>query len=76
LVTDDDKDKAPSLRVVSENPNALEERRIAWAKDEAQRTLSVFAATLLRTAAGSQSEAYYLLRRLADFIDAQNELKA
>jgi len=68
LVTDDDKDKAPSLRVVSGNPNAHEDRQIAWAKDEAQRTLSVFAATLLRTVTGSQSEGYYLFRRLAEFI--------
>jgi hypothetical protein len=75
-VADDDKDKPPPLRVVSENPNAHEERQIARAKDEAQRTLSVFAATLLRTMAGSQSEAVYLLRSLADFIDAQNELRA
>jgi hypothetical protein len=76
LAAEDDEGKTPTFRVVSENPNARTDRKIVWAREEAQRTLSVFAATLLRTIAVSESEARYLIRRLADFIDAQKSLDA
>jgi hypothetical protein len=74
-VTDDDS-KPPMLKVVSENPNARADRQIVWATEEAQRTLSVFAASLLRIMAGSASEATYLMHRLAQFVDALKELNA
>jgi hypothetical protein len=77
LVTgDDEQSKPPLLKVVSENPNAHTDRQITWAKQEAQNALSRFAASLLRTMAGSDSEAAYLIRRLAEFIDALKELNA
>jgi hypothetical protein len=73
----DDKDDKPSpLRVVSENPNARTDRQIAWAKQEAQHALSRFAASLLRTMAGSDSEATYPIHRLAQLVDALKELNA
>jgi hypothetical protein len=57
MADDNDEDeKPPPMRVVSENPNARTDRQIAWAKQEAQRTLSAFAASLLRTMAGSHGE--------------------
>ena len=71
-----DDEKPPPLRVVSENPNARTDRQIAWAKQEAQRALSQFVAALLRTMAGSGSEANYLIQRLSHFIDALKELNA
>ena len=37
--------------------------------------MAQFAAALLRTIAGSESESIYLIRRLADFIDALNKLR-
>ena len=72
-MTGDDDSKPPMLKVVSENPNARAERQIVWATEEAQRTLSVFAASLLRIMAGSASEATYLMHRLAQFVDALKE---
>jgi hypothetical protein len=71
----DDDDEKPRLRVVSENPAARADRQTAWAKEEAQRTLAQFAAALLRTMAGGESESIYLIRRLADFIDAMNKFR-
>ena len=71
----DDDDEKPRLRVVSENPAARADRQTAWAKEEAQRTLAQFAAALLRTMAGSESESIYLIRHLADFIDAMNKFR-
>lgn len=67
---DDDEDKPPSLRVVSDNPNARADRQIEWAKNEAQSALSQFAAALLRTMAGNDTEAAYLIRRLALVVEA------
>ena len=64
------------LKVASENPNARADRQIVSVKEEAQRTLSVFAASLLGIMAGSSSEATYLIQRLAQLIDALNELNA
>ena len=63
FMADNDDDKPPRLKVVSENPTARADRQIAWAKEEAQRSLALFAAALLRTMAGSNSEAVYLIRR-------------
>jgi hypothetical protein len=71
----DDDDEKPRLKVVSENPTARADRQMAWAKEEAQRTLALFAAALLRTMAGSESESIYLIRHLADFIDAMNKFR-
>jgi hypothetical protein len=69
-VADEDDGKPPNLKLVSENPNARTDRQVAWAKEELERSLSQFAAALLRTMAGSDTEATYLMRRLSDFIDA------
>jgi len=70
MADDHDDEKPPQLRVVSDNPNALAKRKIAWAKDEVERTAALFAAAFLRTMAGSNTEAMYLMRRLSDFLDA------
>jgi len=43
----EDDEKPPKLRVVSDNPNARADRQIEWAKDEAHRAQSQFAAALL-----------------------------
>jgi hypothetical protein len=75
-MADDDKDRPPSLRVVSDNPNAHTDRQIGSARRQAQRALSQFAATLLRTMAGSETEATYLILRLTHFIEAQKKLNA
>ena len=75
MSNDDDDDEKPSrLRVVSDNPNARSDRKMNWAKNEAQRTLAVFASALLRVMAGSATESTYLMRHLSEFIDAQKEL--
>jgi hypothetical protein len=74
-VVDENDDKPPILKLVSENPNARTDRQTAWTKKEVERTLSEFAAALLRTMAGSETEAIYLLRRLSDFIDALNKFR-
>jgi hypothetical protein len=75
VVADDDDDKPPNLKLVSENPNARAERQIAWAKAEVERTVALFAAAFLRTMAGSNSESVYLLHRLSDFLDALNKFR-
>jgi hypothetical protein len=72
---DDDEDKPPSLRVVSDNPNARIDRQAVWAKEEVERALSEFVAALLRTMAGSDREAVYLMRRLSNFVDTLNKLR-
>ena len=71
----DDDDKPPHLRVVSENPNARADRQVTWAKEEVERTVAQFAAALLRTMAGSSTEATYLMRRLSDFLDLLNKFR-
>ncbi|MDA9477846.1 hypothetical protein XI03_25860 [Bradyrhizobium sp. CCBAU 65884] len=71
----EDDEKPPKLRVVSENPNARADRQIEWAKDEAQRALSQFAAALLRTMTGNDTEAAYLIRRLALVVEAINKFE-
>lgn len=72
---DDNEGKPPPLRVVSDNPSARADRKIAWAKEEVERTIAVFAAALLRTMAGSNTEATYLMHRLSDFLDALNKFR-
>lgn len=72
---DDDDEKPPHLRVVSENPNARADRQVAWAKDEVERTVALFAAAMLRTMAGSSTESIYLMRRLSDFLDSLNKFR-
>lgn len=74
-MANDDDDKPSHLRVVSENPSARVDREIVWAREEAQRSLAEFAATLLRTMAGSDSESIYLIRKLSDFVDALNKFR-
>jgi hypothetical protein len=71
----DDDCRPPHLKVVSDNSNAHADRQNAWAKQEVKRTLAGFAAAMLRTMAGSDTEAIYLIRRLSDFVDALNEFR-
>jgi hypothetical protein len=71
---DDDDDKPAHLRVVSDNPSARKDRQIEWAK-EVERLLAQFAAAMLRTMAGSETEAIYLIRRLSDFLDALSKFR-
>jgi hypothetical protein len=56
---DDSEPQKPSLRVVSDNQSVpdKEGRARQYAKDEAERTLAVAAATMLRVIAGSESAA-------------------
>jgi len=72
---DDEDDKPLPFRVVSDNPNARADRQISWAKDEAKRSFAVFAASLLRIMAGSDSEAGYLGHRFSDLLGSLEELK-
>ena len=72
---DSNDEQAPHLRVVSDNPNARADRQAAWAKDEVERTLAHFAAALLRTMAGSNTEARYLMHRLSDFLDSLQQFR-
>ncbi|WP_375788452.1 hypothetical protein ACE10Z_14185 [Bradyrhizobium sp. Pha-3] len=52
----------------------LEKQRAReWAKSDVERTLSGFTAALLRTMA--ETESIYLMRRLADFIEALNKFR-
>jgi hypothetical protein len=73
---DDEEENArpPVLKVVSDNPNAYADRELAYAKSEAERSLAEFAASLLRVAAGSNSESVWFMRKLSAFIDAQRSL--
>lgn len=70
-----DDEKPPHLKVVSDNPHARADRQIEWAKNEAQSALSQFAAALLRTMAGNDTEAVYLIRRLALVVEAINKFE-
>lgn len=72
---ENEEDKAPKLKVVSDNPHARVDRQIEWAKNEAQGALSQFAAALLRTVAGNDTEAAYLIRRLALVVEAINKFE-
>lgn len=72
----DDDDKPAHLKVVSDNPNARADRQVAWAKDEVERTAAQFAAAMLRTMAGSNTEATYLMHRISDFLDAIGKYRA
>lgn len=68
---DDEKaEKQPRLQLISGTPTARSDREIAWAKDRLEYALSQFAAALLRTIAGSNSEAMFLIHKLSDVIDA------
>lgn len=71
----DDDNKPPRLTVVSDNPSARADRQIDWAKEQVERALAEFAAALLRTMAGSDTEAIYLIRRLSHFVDALNKFR-
>lgn len=72
---DHEEEKSPKLRVVSGNPTARADRQIEWAKSEVQSALSQFAAALLRTMAGNDTEAAYLIRRLALVVEAINKFE-
>lgn len=74
-MADEDDGKPPNLKLVSENSSARADGQVAWAKDEVDRTLSLFAAALLRTMAGSNTEATYLMRRLSDFTHAVSKFR-
>jgi hypothetical protein len=76
-MSDDDEDPPP-LRVVSNNPNpkAKVERQTSWAREAALNAFCRFAAAILRTMAGSESESIYLFRRLVEFVDAHKEFHA
>jgi hypothetical protein len=75
-MADDDEEKPPSLRIVSDNPNAQTDRETRSAKEDARRSFSRFAAALLRTMVGSDSEASNLIRYLSQFIESQRKLDA
>ncbi|UPJ80531.1 hypothetical protein IVB16_00370 [Bradyrhizobium sp. 183] len=72
---DNGDEKPPQLRVVSDNPHARADRQIEWAKSEVQSALSQFAAALLRTMAGNDTEAAYLVRRLALVVESINKFE-
>ncbi|MEY9987479.1 hypothetical protein ABH995_006816 [Bradyrhizobium yuanmingense] len=72
---DNEEDRSPKLRLVSGNPNARADRQIELAKSEVQSALSQFAAALLRTIAGNDTEAVYLIRRLALVVEAINKFE-
>jgi hypothetical protein len=78
MTDDDDREKQPPIRLVSENPDApdLSTRKIIRAKAQAQYALTRLAAALLRAIAGSESELNDLARRIGDYIEVQTELKA
>lgn len=75
MADDDDGDKPPILKLVTENPNARANRQVAYVKGEVERTLTLFTAALLRTMAGSNTESIYLMHRLSDFLDALGKFR-
>lgn len=72
---EDEGDTPPKLRVVSANPRARADRQVEWAKNEAQRALSDFAAALLRSMAGNNDEAAFLIRRLRILVETISEFE-
>lgn len=75
-----DKDKKPPvpLRVVSENPHAAAEkkaREIRQAKAEAERTLVVAAAALLRLIAGGEPTSYNIRAEMIRAFLAEDKLR-
>jgi hypothetical protein len=66
----------PSLKVVSDNPNVDKTRPIHFAKEEAERTLAVAAATMLRTIAGSDGAAAALRNDMLRALHAEAEYQA
>lgn len=74
-MADDDEEKPPSIRLMSDNPIARVDRKLVYGKQEVERTIALFAAALLRTMAGSDTEAMFLMQRLSDFIDALNAFR-
>jgi hypothetical protein len=66
----------PSLKVVSDNPNVDKTRPIHFAKEEAERTLVVAAATMLRTIAGSEGAAAALRNDMLRALLAEDEYQA
>ena len=79
---EDDEDPRPRLKVVSENrhlPDKAQrdaEFEAKWAMERAEQALADLAATILRTLAGSSSAAYEVMRRINDYADAHNRLRA
>ncbi|WP_063686003.1 hypothetical protein [Bradyrhizobium stylosanthis] len=75
--SDDDKEEeqSPKLRLVSGDPNARADRQTELAKSEVENALSQFAAALLRTMAGNDTEAAYLIRRLGLVVQAINKFE-
>lgn len=74
-MADEHDDKPLPFKIVSDNPGARNDRQVSWAKEEAERSFAVFAASLLRIMAGSDSEAGYLGHRFSDLLRALEELK-
>jgi hypothetical protein len=70
------KPEKPSLKVVSDNPNVDKTRPIQFAKEEAERTLAVAAATMLRTIAGSDGAAAALRNDMLRALIAEDEYQA
>jgi hypothetical protein len=66
----------PSLKVVSDNPSVDKTRPIQFAKEEAERTLAVAAATMLRTIAGSDGAAAALRNDMLRALRAEGEYQA
>jgi hypothetical protein len=66
----------PSLKVVSDNPKVDKTRPIQFAKEEAERTLAVAAATMLRTIAGSDGAAAALRNDMLRALLAEDEYQA
>ena len=70
---DGNEPEKPTLKVVSDNPNVCKTRPIKFAKDEAERTLALAAATMLRAIAGSDGAAAALRNDMVRAILAEDE---
>jgi hypothetical protein len=66
----------PSLKVVSDNPDVDKTRPIHFAKEEAERTLVIAAATMLRMIAGSDGAATALRNDMRRALLAEDEYQA